>query len=317
MDNPRQLFFLMNSAFWGFFLVALYGVSTSAALWFLAPAADFMAYHRAFFVTFNCAVAGGLAGTTAMLVLRTQAYIPEIIERAFTQRELATTAYYANRERFFSLRRSLTFASSFAIAAFAIFYLARFPFRGLAEYFMIVFGCMEYALGVYVGRKLFYIAQMLRSIDGLKVTKDLFESDRLSGISTYVNSVSTLTVILVFVGVRTYYYAPFEYDSIFGDSVRALMLLPAIIAIPVLALFNYFPRSVVRHLYEHSIKYSRRRIEGKLKDKDLSEFEKLSYLVEYERISRDELKHRLRMTLNDLPMALTLAIAVVSVVMRI
>jgi hypothetical protein len=315
MDNPRQLFFLMNSAFWGFFLAALYGALTSAALWFLAPAADFMSYHGAFFITFNCAAAGGLVGTTAILVLRTQTYIPEIIERAFTERELAKTGYCAARERFYSLRRSLTFSSSFAIAAFAIFYLARFPFRGLAEYFMIAFGCLQYALGVYVGRKLFYIAQMLRSIDGLKVKKDLFRSDRLAGISTYVNSVSTLTVILVFVGVRTYYYAPFEYDSVFGNSVRALMLLPAIIAIPVLALFNYFPRSVVRRLYEHSIEYSHRRIEGKLKGKELSDFERLSYLVEYERISRDDLKYRLRMTLNDLPMAITLAIAVISLIM--
>jgi hypothetical protein len=316
MDNPRQLFFLMNSAFWGFFLTALYGVLTSAALWFLAPAADFMAYHRAFFIAFNCAVAGGLVATTAILVLRTQTYIPEIIERAFSERELAPTGYYVNRGRFYSLRRSLTFSSSFAVAAFAIFYLARFPFRGLAEYFMIAFGCMQYAMGVYIGRKLFYIAQMLRSIDGLKVNKDLFQSDKLAGISTYVNSVSTLTVILVFVGVRTYYYAPFEYDTILGNSVRALMLLPAIIAIPVLVLFNYFPRSVVRRLYEHSIGFSRRRIERRLKDKELSDFERLSYLVECERISRDELKHRLRMTLNDLPMAVTLAIAVISVIMR-
>lgn len=316
MDNPRQLFFLMNSAFWGFFLTALYGVLTSAVLWFLAPRADFIAYQEAFFVTFNCAVAGGLVATAAVLLLRTQSYIPEIIERAFTERQLATTDYYADRGRFFSLRRSLTFSSSFAIGAFAIFYLARFPFRGLPEYFMIAFGCMQYAMGVYVGRKLFYIAQMLRSIDGLRVSKDLFQSDKLAGISTYVNAVSTLTVILVFVGVRTYYYAPFEYDTIVGSSVRAFMLLPAIIAIPVLVLFNYFPRNVVKRLYEHSIGYSRRRIEGKLKDKKLSDFERLSYLVEYDRISRDELKHRLKMTLSDLPMAITLGIAVLSIVMR-
>ncbi len=313
MDNPRQLFFLMNSAFWGFFLAALYGALTSAVLWVLAPAAEFMDYHRAFFITFNCAVAGGLVMTTAILVLRTQTYIPGIIERAFTERELTKTDYYANRERFFSLRRSLTFSSSFAIAAFAIFYLARFPFRGLSEYFMIAFGCMQYAMGVYVGRKLFYIAQMLRSIDSLRVKKDLFQSDKLAGISTYVNSVSTLTVILVFVAVQTYYYAPFMYDSVLGNSVRALMLLPAIIAVPVLVLFNYFPRSVVRRLYEQSIEYSRRRVEGKLKDKELSDFEKLTYLFEYEKISRDELKHRLRMTLSDLPMAITLMIAMISI----
>lgn len=314
MNNPRQLFFLMNSAFLGFILTAFYGVLTSLAVWFLTPDA-FQRYHEAFFITFNCAIAGGLVATTAILILRTQGYIPQIVEGAFTQRELNGTDYYPNKARFLSVVRSLTFSSSFAIGAVAIFYLARFPFRGPAEYFMIAFGCAQYAMGVYVGRKLFYIAQMLRAIDGLKVRKDLFQDDRLAGITTYVNSASTLTLIMVFVGVRSYYYAPFEYDSLFGNSVKAFMLLPAVIAIPVLALFNYFPRSVVRRLYEQSIDFSLKQTRRQFRNENLSEFGKLTYLVEYDKISQDELKYRLRMTLTDLPMAATLAIAVISVVM--
>jgi hypothetical protein len=313
MDNPRQLFFLMNSAFLGFVLTALYGVLTSLAVWILAPA-DFQRYHEAYFITFNCAVAGGLVATTLILIRRTQHYVPAIVESAFTQRELEGTDYYPNKTRFLSLIRSLTFSSSFAIGAVAIFYLARFPFRGPAEYFMIAFGCAQYAMGVYVGRKLFYIAQMLRAIDRLKVRKDLFQGDRLAGITTYVNSASTLTLIMVFVGVRSYYYAPFEYDSLFGNSVRVFMLLPAVVAIPVLALFNYFPRSVVRRLYEQSINLSQKRMKRQFRNDNLSEFEKLTYLVEYGRLSQDELRYRLRMTLTDLPMAATLMIAVISVV---
>jgi len=313
MRNPRQLFFLMNSAFLGFVLTALYGVVTSLVVWVLTPA-DFQRYHEAFFITFNCAVAGGLVATTAILVLRTQDYIPEIVERAFTNRELERTDYYQNKSRFSSIVRSLTFSSSFAIGAVAIFYLARFPFRGPAEYFMIAFGCAQYAMGVYVGRKLFYIAQMLRAIDEVTVRKDLFQGDRLAGITTYVNSASTLTLIMVFVGVRSYYYAPFEYDSLFGNSIKAFMLLPAVVAIPVLALFNYFPRSVVKRLYEQSIDFSRKRLKRQFRNDNLSEFEKLTYLVEYGKMSEDELRYRLRMTLTDLPMAATLAIAVISVV---
>jgi MFS family permease len=314
MENPRHLFVLMNNAFLGFILTALYGVLTSASLWFLVPATEFSRYNEAFFITFNCAISGGLVATTAILVLKTQAYVPQIVERAFTERELEKTDYYAQRRRFFSLVRSLTFSSTFAIAAFAIFYVARFPFTGLPEYFMIAFGCAQYAMGVYIGRKLFYVAQMLRSIDGLKISKNLFHGDKLSGLSTYVNAVSTLTAILVFVGVRSYYYAPFSYDSVLGNSARALMLIPAIIAIPVLALFNYYPRSVIRRLYEQSIDHSLRQLRLKFRNDSLTEFEKLSYIVEYDKISRDELKYRLRMNLTDLPMAVTLILAVLSVI---
>lgn len=303
----------MNHAFLGFVLSALYGILSAAVLWYLGPQTTFAKYHEAFFVTFNCAIAGGLVATTAILVRRTQSYIPQIIEEAFTRKELTGTDYFLNRAKFQSMARSLAFSSSFAIVAFTIFFVARFPFTGLAANFLIAFGCMEYALGVYIGRKLFYIAQMLRSIDGIPVSKDIFQADKLAGISTYVNAVSTMTAVLVFVGVRSYYYAPFEYGSIFGTSVRAFMLLPAIIAIPVLALFNYYPRTVVRHLYEQSISHTLTRLRSKLKNEALTDFERLTYLVETDKVSRDELKYRLRMTLTDLPMAVTLALAVLSI----
>lgn len=313
MGNPRHLFFLMNHAFLGFVLSALYGILTSAVLWYLGPQTEFARYHEAFFIKFNCAIAGGLVATTAILVLRSQSYVPQIIEAAFTPKELSGTDYYLNRAKFRSTARSLAFSSSFAIVGFGIFYVARFPLTGLGADFLIAFGCLQYALGVYIGRKLFYIAQMLRSIDAIKVRKDIFRSDRLAGVSTYVNAVSTLTAVLVFVGVRSYYYAPFEYNSLVGGSVRAFMLLPAIIAIPVLALFNYYPRTVVRHLYEQSIDHTLGKLRSKLKDDSLTEFEKLTYIVESDKISRDELKYRLRMTLTDLPMAVTLALAILSI----
>jgi hypothetical protein len=93
------------------------------------------------------------------------------------------------------------------------------------------------------------------------------------------------------------------------------MLLPGIIALPVLALFNYYPRTVVRRLYQQSIAHSLRGIRRKLKDQALSEYERHWYVVEYDKISRDELRYRLRMTLSDLPMAVTLALALLSLMM--
>jgi len=315
MDGSRQLFALMNNAFLGFFLSALYGVGTAAAVWALVSEAEFQGYQKAFFVTFNCAISGGLVMTTAILVFKSQMYVPKVIENTFSARELSQTSYTKQRTKFLSIVRSLTFSSSFALAACGIFYLARFPLRGWGETFLILFGAIQYALGVYVGRKLFYIAQMLRAIEAIPVRKDIFQSDKLGGIPTYINAVSTLTIILVFVAIRTYYHAPFEYTSLPGDSLRVLMLLPGVIALPVLALFNYYPRTVVRHLYQQSINHSLRGIKRKLKDEALSEYERRWYLVEYDKISRDELRYRLRMTLTDLPMAVTLAIALISLMM--
>ena len=313
MGNPRHLFFLMNYSFLGFVLSAVYGVASSAFLWF-AQRPAFQGYHEAFFVKFNCAISGGIVATTAILVFRTQEYIPTIIERTFSVKELEKTGYYKNRGKYRSVVRSLTFASSFAIVALGIFYVGKFPFTGYAEGLMIAFACAQYAGGVYIGRKLFYIAQMLRSVDEIKVRRDIFQKDLLHGVSIYVNAVSTLTIILVFVVVRSHYSAPFQYSSLAGDSIRTFMLIPAIIAMPILVLFNYYPRTVVRHLYDQSINYSISRLRRRLTNEGLTEFERLSYLVEIDKISRDELRYRLRMTLNDLPMAITIALALLSVI---
>jgi hypothetical protein len=125
--------------------------------------------------------------------------------------------------------------------------------------------------------------------------------------------VSTLTAIMVYVVVRSSYYSPFDYSSIMGSSVKALMLLPAVIALPVLALFNYYPRVVIRKLYQCSISRTLRAIQRKAVDDELSHFERLTYVLEFDRLSRDELNYRLRMTLADLPMAVTVGIALLSV----
>jgi uncharacterized membrane protein len=153
---------------------------------------------------------------------------------------------------------------------------------------------------------------MLRALESVRFTRDIFHRDELGGIATYVNSISTLAAIMIYVGVSSSYYAPFEYGSVVGSAVKAIMLLPAVIALPVLALFNYYPRVVVRKLYQKSIENARRAVEERSRRNNLSGFEKLTYQLESDRLSRDELNYRLRMTLADLPMAATLGIALLS-----
>lgn len=36
--------------------------------------------------------------------------------------------------------------------------------------------------------------------------------------------------------------------------------------------------------------------------------ERLSYLIEYDKVSKDELKYRMRVTLSDLPIAITIIV---------
>jgi len=314
MDSPKHLFSLIYNIFYGFSLSALYGASTGAALWVLGHTSDVRGYLEAYFVTFNSAVACALVFATAITVYRTQMTVSEIIETTFSKRELQKTDFFERQADFLNLRKTITFSSSFAIVAMAIFYAARFPFHGLPEYFFIGAGCLKYALGVYIGRKIFHIAHMIRAIGSIRVTKDIFEADKLDGIALYVNTISTMTAIMVYVVVISDYRSPFLYDTILGTSIKTIMLLPAIISIPVLALFNYYPRIVIRKIYEKSISRSLRNIKLKMSRNNLSEFEKVSYLLDVDRISRDDLNYRLRMTLADLPMAVTVGVALLSVI---
>lgn len=314
MQRSKHLFFLMNHVLVGFLATAVFGAVTGFFSLVVDGEAVFSDYMRAYFVDFNGVLSGSLILSTSILVFKTQEMIPELIESTFEKHALDQTEYNENRRRFFAAGRSASFATTFAVTAFGIFYLAEFPLDGLSQYIMIGFACAQYALGVYVGRKLFYIAQMLNSIENLEIGEETYSGDKLGIIPVYVNSVSTLTVVFVFAHVNIYYGAPFEYSSIFGDSIQTMLLLPAIIATPVVAIFNFYPRSVLRILYARAIEEKRRSIMENLLDSHVSEFERMIYLIEYDRISGEELQNRVRASLSDLPIGITIVIMVVGLV---
>jgi hypothetical protein len=313
MQNRKQLFHLIYNIFFGFFLSTLYGALTAMSLFAVGQSSVFKQYLEAFFVQFNGALAGGLVLATAITVYRTQDYVPERIEDTFTRPQLNKTSYFEWKAEFYDLRKTIIFSSEFAIAGILIFYAAKFPFEGVAEAWLIAGGSLSYAVGVYVGRKLFHIAHMLRALEAVQFKRDIFHNDELGGVSTYVNAVTTLAAVMIYVCVRCSYYGPFEYESVVGNSIKSIMLLPAVIALPVLALFNYYPRVMVRKLYRRSIDNARQKLERDIKRNTLSDFERLSFVLEFDRISRDELNYRLRMTLADLPMAATMGVALLSV----
>lgn len=314
MNSSRHLFFLMNHVFAGFALAVAYGAVSGLIVWSLEGTQEVSDFLMAFFRSFNGAIVGGLILSTAILVFRSQNWVPDLIETTFLSEDLGSTEYPEQKRRFLSASRSMSFATTFVVVGFGLFTLAEFPFEGFANYALMSFACMQYGLGVYIGRKLFYIAQMLHSIEGIDIKEDIFSDDRLGAISIYVNSLSTLTVIFVFAHVYSFYYAPFEYGSVLGETVRTALLLPAVLAIPVLGIFNFYPRTVLRILYGRSISAKTEEIKKGLMNADVSEFERLTYLIEYDKMSKDELKYRLRVTLSDLPIAITIILMIASLI---
>jgi len=80
--TPSHLFGLMLHVFFGFAIGLAYGVATSLVVWFSDPA-QLNQYLKAYFVSFNCLVAGGLIIGAAIFVYRTQESIPEFVQKSF------------------------------------------------------------------------------------------------------------------------------------------------------------------------------------------------------------------------------------------
>jgi uncharacterized membrane protein len=156
---------------------------------------------------------------------------------------------------------------------------------------------------------------MLHSLMATNVTQNLFEERKLDSINTYVNIASTLTIIFVYVHFSVYYNAPFAYDRIVKSIQPFIIFLP-FIATPVLLIFNFYPRAVLRKLYSQSIDIEIQDLKKILKDEKLSAFERRSYIIEFEKMSRDELRYNLQLTLTDLPIGITILIMILESILK-
>ena len=265
-------------------------------------------FFEAYALSFKTIISLGLILGTWLIVFRTQNVISETIEAAFTERQLDATTYFINKEKFFSLKRSITFSAEFIVVSFVIFaVLCKFPLSRSGQFLMIVAACTQYALGVYVGRKLMYAGMMLHSLLQAPVTRNLFRKRELDAINTYVHVASTLTLIFGYIHVTGYYEGPFQ--CMLGQTTKPFVILvPVIIATPVLLIFNFYPRAVLRKLYSQSIDVEIRRLKKTMKKDSISEYEKLSYLLEFEKMAREELQYSLKLTLSDLPIGITVLI---------
>lgn len=300
----------MNAFFIGLALSLAYGLLSSAVLLVVDGLAVAQAFLGAFTTAFRTLFSLGLILATALVVWRSQNAVPQTVEAAFTKEQLAKTDYHFYERRFTSVRRSTTFTATFIVVAFVIFTFCQFPLSGRGEALMVTAACAEYGLGVYVGRKLFYAGMMLQSLLAAPVTRNLFKRRELDDINSYVHVASTMTVIFVYVHVAGYYQGPFAFASILGESVKPFLILPAVIATPVLLIFNFYPRAVLRRLYSESIDVEIKQLGVVLKTESISDFEKRSYLMEVDRMSRDELRYSLQLTLSDLPIGIAVLVMV-------
>jgi hypothetical protein len=305
----------MYTAFVGMAVSLLYGLSGTWTIRVVegdAAATNFwVAYSR----SFNTLVATGLALGTALIVYGSQEVIPEVIGRTFRADELPA-GYFEYRRRFGSMVRSMTFSATFVVAAFWVFQACQFPQTGLAEALMLIPTCAQWGLGVYVGRKLFYAAMMLRSLLAVKVCKNLFKERALDDINTYVHIAATLTLICSYVHVHSGYYAPFMYHGILGEGAKAFWVLIAFVGAPVLLVFNFYPRVVLNKLYSDSIDVELCTLQPILQDERLSAFEKRLYLIQFDRMARSELRNSLQLTLTDLPIGITILFMVLEPVFK-
>jgi hypothetical protein len=316
--HRQSPFRLMNMLFLGLGVSFAYGLLGSALLTYLGGKSEAQLFFTAYTSLFKTIISLGLILGTALIVFSTQNVIPQTIEAAFTETQLSETDYFYYKRQFFSLRRSITFPIESVVIAFIIFSSCQFPLSRPGEILMVIAACIEYALGAYIGRKFVNACLMLHSLLRITVKRNLFRKRELDAIKPYVYVTSTLTVISVSVHVIGYYGGPFLYGSILGQSIKPFLILPALMATLVFLTLNFYPRAVLQTLYGESIDVEIKRLKKAMRNEALSAYEKRSYLMEFDKMSRDELRSSLKwLTLDDLPIWATILITMLGPLLKL
>jgi hypothetical protein len=313
IPSPLRLAWL---AFWGFAVSLAYGLCSAGIVFTTEGGSEAQQFLVMYVGSFNMLVTTGLIVATALIVGASPNLVPDAIETAFTAEELAGTGYFEQRRRYSSIARTVTFASEMIILGLVVFTLCGFPLAGAGGTLLLIGGCMQWALASYVGRKLRYAAMMVYLLLKIEVKRNLFRKRELDIINTAVHVATTLTVVFVYLHIRSYYYGPFEYDGFLGESAKVFLLLPAVIATPILVIFNFFPRVVLRKLYDKSIDVELAVLQDELQNETLSPFEKRRRLMEFDKLYRDQLRYSLQLTLSDLPIGITVLIMLIQPLLK-
>lgn len=307
-DESLSAFRVMKRLFRGLEISLIYGLAGMALLVHLDGKKAGQNFFSAYTTSYRTIVSLGIILGTAIIVYHSQKVIPRTVRNAFKDAPLPKKYY--DKEKSF-LKLSVRLPGLFVGISFAIFYYCQFDLPVHAQRLMLIAVCVEYGLAVYVGRKLLDAALMLEALMKTTVPRNLFRDRELDDINTFVHITSTLMIIFFYLNVTGYYNGKYLFNSVLGVGVKPFLLLLALVSTPVLLMFNFHARNLLRRLYSQSIDIEIKQLQHTLSGKGLSEFEERSYVMEVEKMCRDELRYSLQLSLSDLPIAITLIVMII------
>lgn len=219
-----------------------------------APAAD--SVLQFFLFEYGGMVSGTACAALFLISTMVLQVIPKLIEDAVPAEQFESTAYVYWKERSLSFRLSLAQFSTYFFGGVAIYTILGFPVQVGQQWFFVVFTALQYSFGGIVGRKLWSIGHMLRSLEDVEPGEDLLENESLPKLIYIINIFTFLTLVMTV--LHTYFHAQVTYSSHLADLLKPLVYLPLILALPVVVLFNFYPRMVVNKLYLRSIRQKKR-----------------------------------------------------------
>jgi hypothetical protein len=286
-------FGLLFETFLGMAISVGYAFLAAASVYVIAGEPEAVRFLRMYIGIFGSLVSFGLAVATALTVARYQHLVPLSIEASFRIDDLSATDYSQRRDRYRSRVRSMTFAMEFGVFGFWLSSVSHFPLRGLAESLLMFVAFLQWVLSGYVIRKLYFAFAMLTSVVSLDADEDVFRMRKLDSITSFIRVVTTLGVTFFYVLVRSYYHAPFMYDSVIGTSARVFLLGAPAAATAAFLVFNFLPRETLRQIYENAL-------DAFIAQQPVSN----EAHIFLENRLRDDLRRSLKPNLADLPIAL-------------
>jgi|GEM_PF-6788799 len=265
---------------------------------------------------------GGLVAGTAcvslflmsILVLRT---VPDLIEQALPEDVSERTDYRFWKDRLLSGRLGVAQFCTYFMGGFGIYSLLEFQGEPLVHLFFAIFAALQYSCGGFIGRKLWCVGHLLRSIEHIDPNRNLLDTEAFPRLIYLVNIFTFLTLLMTV--IHTYFHARMDYvlSSEFSFALASLVYLPMALALPVVVLFNFYPRMVINQLYLKSIRKRTQWLAEQMSDSDETEFSKHKHSIDYEKYLNEEFRYRQRIALSELPVALTITVALIVTIARV
>lgn len=298
--------FCVGYAFFGYLLIRAYADTELASR-----------TVRFFIFDYGGLIAGSACAALFLMSVLVLRMIPQLIEEAISSAQIKDTGYDFWKARFDSSRLGVAQFATYFLGGFAIYSLLQFQVRDDLQIFFVVFTSLQYGFGGFIGRKLWCVGHMLRSLENVKPRNNLLEIEALPRLIYVVNIFTFLTLMMTI--IHTYFHAQLEYRTSFDvvQLLRPFVYLPLVLAIPVIILFNFYPRMVVNRLYLRSIRQRKDWLSRKMQKSGEPEIAQLKHTIDYEKYLNEEFRYRQHVALSELPVALTITVAVIVTVVRI